>query len=318
MPWGKLDDTAYDNPKLGAVSLPAVALYFLAISYCNRHLTDGLVTTRALPQLRGTRRLAAELVREGLWATDPKGFVVHDFLRYNESKAAVESRREAERIKKARQREAGSGASTNGAGGRFEPRGESRHVSPDASPRDSRRESPATRPGPSRRERDTGSPTSGATPARTGSARRDVDEARLTREQLKAWESYADPAWQPFKAAWIARGFLWPPSGDATDDEEASERARLWHLVNPADGGRSKSVGQWVQAAPKGADAYAVIGFVFARFNELRGELLGSAEADADFGAGPSKEEATEALGSLMGRVAAHVPGPATPEVVKT
>lgn len=108
MPWGRVDDTAYDNPKLMAVSMPAVAVYFLALSYCNRHLTDGLVVARSLRLIRCTPRLAKELLAEGLWEPDKSGYRVHNFLKdgRNKSRAQVEQERADAAARQRRAREA--------------------------------------------------------------------------------------------------------------------------------------------------------------------------------------------------------------------
>lgn len=105
MPWGRLDDSLYDNPKLdrlGKDRLACVGLWTLSISWCNRYLTDGLVPHDRIGRLGGTIPLADRLVEVGLYEPDPDGYVIHDFLHFNDSKSDVESRREYERT---RQRE---------------------------------------------------------------------------------------------------------------------------------------------------------------------------------------------------------------------
>lgn len=160
MPWGRIDDGFYDHPKLdrlGKDKLHAVGLHWLAVSWCNRWLTDGHVTTERVTKLGGTVRLADLLVAAELWERDADGYLIHDFLEFNEAKADVEAAREAEREKKRRQRAGGagkavqSGAVVNAPGsGRFV----SPHVSPGDTPRDSLgvspQVSPSTVPLPSR------------------------------------------------------------------------------------------------------------------------------------------------------------------------
>ena len=96
MPWGRIDDTLYDHPKvddLGRYRLPCMGLYLLALSYSNRHLTDGHIPTGQVKRLGGTRFLAEQLVRVGLWDLLVDGYRIHDFLDYNDSASAVRRRR---------------------------------------------------------------------------------------------------------------------------------------------------------------------------------------------------------------------------------
>jgi len=87
---------------------------------------------------------------------------------------------------------------------------------------------------------------------------------RLTREQLAAWASFDRPEWQPFKTAWLARGFLWPPSGSDGDDD-TSQRGLLWSIADA----RPHDLGRWVTEA-KGKTARAIIDHVLARWHEVR------------------------------------------------
>ena len=105
MPWGKVDDNLYDHPKLdrlGRDRLPAVGLHFLAISWCNRWLTDGAVPRERVVKLGGTLRLSELLVAVGLWELAGADYRIHDFLEFNQSREQVirgrEQRSEAGRI----------------------------------------------------------------------------------------------------------------------------------------------------------------------------------------------------------------------------
>lgn len=103
MPWGRLDDGLYDHPKLdelGRDRLAGVGLWTLAISWCNRRLTDGFLPLDRIRLLGGTTQLADRLVTAGLFDSHPEGYRVHDFLAFNESREQVESRREADRNRK--------------------------------------------------------------------------------------------------------------------------------------------------------------------------------------------------------------------------
>lgn len=103
MPWGRLDDGLYDHPKLDALGrqrLAAVGLWTLAISWCNRRLTDGLVPAERIRLLGGTPALAELLVTAGLFDRTETGYAIHDFLAFNESRVDIELRREADRKRK--------------------------------------------------------------------------------------------------------------------------------------------------------------------------------------------------------------------------
>lgn len=94
MPWGRVDDSLSDNPKVYSLRpemrLPCLGLNVLAWAWCNRYLTDGVIPADVVTQVMGgTTALADELVRVNLWERTDSGFVVHDFLIYNPSKADV-------------------------------------------------------------------------------------------------------------------------------------------------------------------------------------------------------------------------------------
>lgn len=153
MPWGKLDDSLYDHPKLdllGRDRLAGAGLWAISISWCNKRLTDGFMTAERIRQLGGTVRLADKLVEAGLYEATAEGYHVHDFLDFNDSRADVEAHREADRRKKQAQRSAGSANVGHSANGTFVSPGESPRDTRRDTPRESSGESPATRPVPSR------------------------------------------------------------------------------------------------------------------------------------------------------------------------
>lgn len=97
----------------------------------------------------------------------------------------------------------------------------------------------------------------------------------LTKAQFDAWRTFADPAWQPFKAAWLERGFCHPPEGDPRDDPRTSLRSRLWEIAQA----RPDDLGRWVREA-RGSTQREVVGHVFAMWRELREEV--PLESDLD------------------------------------
>lgn len=101
MAWVRLEDTFPEHPKIAEVGGDAAWLHVCGIAYCNRNLTDGFIPDGALGQLsdrRSPRKLAQKLDAVGIWHRDPdrRGYVVHDYLDYNPTRAEVE----AERAKK--------------------------------------------------------------------------------------------------------------------------------------------------------------------------------------------------------------------------
>lgn len=86
MPWARLDDGFWRNTKLEAVSLAALGLYALGLSYAGDQTTDGKISERRARDLaRGRRSLIDELVNCGLWTVEAGGYVIRDFLDYNPS-----------------------------------------------------------------------------------------------------------------------------------------------------------------------------------------------------------------------------------------
>jgi hypothetical protein len=114
MPWGRLDDSLYDHPKLDLIPveerLAAIGLWARAISWCNRFLTDGLVPRDRIAKLDGTADLADRLVVAGLFDSGgnvPSGaYQIHDFLSFNDSREKVMERRQHDADRKAKWRAA--------------------------------------------------------------------------------------------------------------------------------------------------------------------------------------------------------------------
>ena len=112
MTWFKVDDGFWSHPKTLVLTAQAVALWVRAGSYCGKHLTDGYVAATILPMLQGTPNDAAELIDAGLWKAVKKGYVFHDWEQYQDTREAVEKRREAwkERQRKHRKAELSTGS----------------------------------------------------------------------------------------------------------------------------------------------------------------------------------------------------------------
>lgn len=104
MAWLKIDDRVRTHPKIVQAGPVAAWLWFCGICYCREHLTDGLIADKMLPTLvpgmASTKRAVAALVEAGLWHRAERGYVVHDFLDWNPSRAAVEAQRASDRERK--------------------------------------------------------------------------------------------------------------------------------------------------------------------------------------------------------------------------
>lgn len=95
-----------------------------------------------------------------------------------------------------------------------------------------------------------------------------MSEPRLTRAQLEAWSTFGRE-WGPFKEAWMGRGFLLPPTGNAADDDELpSQRSMLWKIANE----RPNDLGRWVREAP-GRSTREVIDHVLRQWQKLRADF---------------------------------------------
>ena len=100
MPYAQIHTQALRHPKLLRLSDAAFRLWVAGLLYCQEHLTDGLIPRFCPCCMRHTRRLVDELTAARLWHESPKGFEVHDYLEWNDSRQVVEGRRRRWREKK--------------------------------------------------------------------------------------------------------------------------------------------------------------------------------------------------------------------------
>lgn len=110
MVWARFDDRYSDSPKIEAAGPWAELLDMRAIIYAAGNLTDGLITRRALTKISAgipsPAKKAEKLVEVGRWEINPGGgWLIHSFLTYNPSKAAVEDGRAKKEIERAAARE---------------------------------------------------------------------------------------------------------------------------------------------------------------------------------------------------------------------
>jgi len=109
--WMKFETRVRTHPKLAETiektgHCDAAWLWFSGNAYSRDALTDGLIEDRMLATLipglppRALKGLPAVLVAAGLWHRVDGGYMIHDFLNYNPTKAEIEIKRKADRDRK--------------------------------------------------------------------------------------------------------------------------------------------------------------------------------------------------------------------------
>jgi hypothetical protein len=278
MSWQKLSDDFWRHRKVAALgdrALPAAGLWALALSWVGEAMTDGFVPQRQLAKLAGedVTELAEALVDAGLWVAIDGGFVFHEYLERNPSRDDVLAARVARHEATSTAGKARAQQAARTTGGRFASVDAGAHAGEDAGHETSDAAIPVSRlPSPA-------NPVSGR-PARP----RDTTEMR---EAMTGW----DPSWDAFTEAWEARGFRWPPT--------EGQREALWPVIDA----RPNDAAGWVRAAPRTHRADQVVGFVLARWQEVRKEA-GLADLDPGWLAGPTRGEAAESVSEIMRRLA--------------
>jgi hypothetical protein len=107
MAWVRLDDGLPEHRKTLAAGGDAGWLHVCAIAYCNRNETDGVVPRTIIDRLSDRRtpsRLADRLVAVGLWEVHPEGWLIHDYLEFQPSKAKLADDRRKARERMAKNR----------------------------------------------------------------------------------------------------------------------------------------------------------------------------------------------------------------------
>lgn len=100
VPYQLLDDGFAEHPKIMDLSDRSFRMHVAALCYCNRNLTDGVLSERSIAVLcaltSASKKHLIELVTAGVWEeheTDDGCFVIHDYLEHNPSKREVQDRR---------------------------------------------------------------------------------------------------------------------------------------------------------------------------------------------------------------------------------
>jgi len=88
-----------ENLKIEPLSDAAFRAFVTSICYASRNLTDGFVTHKKAKEFTGKPRVIQELVPD-LWGVVDGGYMIHDFLKYNPTRASVLAKREADLARK--------------------------------------------------------------------------------------------------------------------------------------------------------------------------------------------------------------------------
>jgi hypothetical protein len=108
MPWFKLDDGFYDNPKVARAGNAAIGLWVRCATYSARHLTDGYIDT-AVARTYGTPREIERCLDSQMWIQNGTGLIMPDYLEYNPSAEQVRAERAKARDRMARRRHDNTG-----------------------------------------------------------------------------------------------------------------------------------------------------------------------------------------------------------------
>jgi hypothetical protein len=114
MTWVRLDEGFPRHPKVAASGPLGMAMQVSALCYCNEYLTDGFVPKHVVAGFLNLEGIAMnmwqgemigggddatwqlivrDLIEAGLWYETAGGYRIHDFLKYQPSKADVEADR---------------------------------------------------------------------------------------------------------------------------------------------------------------------------------------------------------------------------------
>lgn len=101
MAWVRIHDAALTHPKISVLGDKAFRLWVWGLSYCQQHLTDGLVVAAEIPsRLREARN---HLLTVTLWERHQNGkdYQIHDYLDWNDPKSTVIEKRNLARVRMA-------------------------------------------------------------------------------------------------------------------------------------------------------------------------------------------------------------------------
>ena len=107
MGWVKLDELFAEHPKVEMAGDEAAWMYVSGLLYAYRADTDGFIPAAKVTKLTGFRsakRIAQRLVDVGLWEPIEDGYLIHDYLKHQQSSEtrAMKRKESAERVQKHR------------------------------------------------------------------------------------------------------------------------------------------------------------------------------------------------------------------------
>jgi len=104
MPWVKLDDSTDSHRKVRRAGNEAFGVWTRSLCYSAGGLTDGHIDPEWLEERTGKRapKVAELLLVSGLWEPTDDGWMIHDYLDHNPSRAAVLAKRKADSERKPR------------------------------------------------------------------------------------------------------------------------------------------------------------------------------------------------------------------------
>lgn len=117
MPWFRLEDSFYANPKVTLAGNAAVGLWVRCATWSATHLTDGHIPAHIVRGF-GSKRETEALTSARLWVPVGDEFVIADWFEYQPSALEVKERRkrDAERKRAGRETQARTGKPRNRAG----------------------------------------------------------------------------------------------------------------------------------------------------------------------------------------------------------
>lgn len=104
--WVRVENTMPESLKVAPLSDRAFRLWMHALCYCSRGQTDGRVPARLVLSLSpsATRRTVDELVNAHLFEPIEDGYLVHDYLDHNPSRARIREMKESAKKRTAKWR----------------------------------------------------------------------------------------------------------------------------------------------------------------------------------------------------------------------
>lgn len=105
MPWVKLDDAFWANPKVVVAGNEVAGAYTRMLSYCGQQLTDGFVEADVVKFI-AKPGLIKKLSGQGFVEATKGGLVIPDYLEYNPTRERAEEERAKarERMRKLREK----------------------------------------------------------------------------------------------------------------------------------------------------------------------------------------------------------------------